>query len=1318
MNTSDNNTSNAANSTANPLMPEQQGENDVSDSATSQNDVEQNKAEHIKPKDSVAIGLLKQLWRTFKFYTRLLIYIPIVLLVVTALVLGTSFGSKIGIIVASQLIPNLTLDYQSGTINSDLKLRYASWSMDGMSVEIEGLTLDWLPRCFINKQLCVNNLEASTVKVNIQTDLFSNAATVNENASADDASLDEHALLQLPFDISLNHAELTNVNIIVNDMHYNAARLKAQAIWNETGLKVEHLSSVGLEVIIPQSDEINDVQVVTDANKQWPLAQLPAVYLPFRLFVKQLTSVDSMLQLGDRKDVFEHINLSGNYIGYNVSISQLLVNHTYGNINLIGDIHLVDHYPMNIKVKAQIDHITEIPHLHDQTLNLEMTDNLSNLGIELKVTGNTQVNLQGVIDLTRPTVPFDVKLTDSKLIWPLENELYIADIKNLNAKGSIDTIKGQLSGSFISPYQPELSLDSTFAYQQQTLTFNNLDIASEAGNFNIAGDINLADNISWQVNVSMQDLRLQQIQWLNQHLPMRSKISGQFTTHGNIANKKWNIGIDDASLQGRMNGYPLTLEGQVIVDQDFAVNANNLHATALGADLFVNGQVDDMWDIDLELNVPDLSQWLAGARGNLHAKVDVTGENSHPNVDLSAEMQNTSYMGAKLDNLSLKAHYLPFDKHEYSLLLSSQNIYYKGYKLTSLQLDSKGDESQQISSINASGDTSIKSELISQTDLIKQTISAQLNQLNIDNILGSWQLDAPLSVAWDQLKNRGYIEAFCISHPNNKFCLTNNVTLGPTGQAEINFSGNPGQLFAPIMSKNIDWNGNAALTSQVNWQPKHKPTASVNFTLLPGNIKLIRNTNNVVNIDYQQLLFTANLDEKQLRTAISADSEGIASLQAEINVNVTPDKSLNGFIHINSLNLEPFGEFFPRIQTLQGDLSSRISLAGSLDTPELTGNIKLAEAAFALSSNPTLLEKIYLGLQLNGQQATLDGQLHIGDGQALVNGSLYWPNGQVSGDISFKGDNLAVIQPPIAILNVSPNLNIQFDMQQVAVKGSLDIPSGQIKIMQLSEGGVAVSNDVIFNDSISELEVKTSPYAILADVNINVGNELSIDGMGLTGKLAGSLRLQQQAFKPPLLFGDIRVTNGNYKFMGQTLKINAGEVQFVGPIEVPNLNIEAIKEIKEEDLTAGVRVTGTPMRPTVTVFSNPAKEQAEVLSYILTGKGFSSTNDQQSNSLMMGAALSLGSQMDGGAINNIGSTARGVIEKFGFSNVQLDANDDGRMAISGFIGKDLMIKYGIGVFNPGYEMTVRYYLLSQLYLETVSGTISQSLDIYYNYDFD
>ncbi|MCW3174229.1 translocation/assembly module TamB domain-containing protein [Shewanella subflava] len=1308
-------------------------------------------------KDTLFIALLKQLWRSFKFYTRIIIYIPLLILVLLALILGTSIGSNIGITIASQLIPNLELNYQSGTINHDLKLDYASWEMDGISVEINDLAIEWLPRCFINKQLCVDSLSASKVTVDIQTALLSDTATstlvdsqiiypelmtsaqsntTEQNLStADNAAKhapaeaelsdsdlsklqsSEQELLILPFDISLNNADLAAINVTVNDMHFNASQLKAKAFWTGPDLKVEHISSFELAVIIPNEDE-TQTSTADSAEKAWPLADLPAVYLPFRLFIKELNSLDSTLQIGQRKDFFEQIIIAGNYIGYNIGLSQLHAKHSYGDLDLIGDINLVDSYPMNIKVSANIDQIAELPGFTKQKLTLELTDDLKKLAINAKLTGDTTLNLQADVGLNLASLPFRGEISDSKIQWPFKDPQYIANIQSLQAQGKIDAIQAQLLGQFISPFHPELKVDSNLAFQQNTLKLSPLTIQSKAGQLQIEGEVDLADNITWQTKVSTQDLSLQNIEWLQQFTPLRSKISGQFVTSGKMANDKWQIDISDASLKGRMNGYPVTLEGQVAVNQDFAVNAQNLKATALGADLFINGRADSIWNIDAELNVPDLRQWLDGSRGNIHAKVTVTGASDNPMVDLTAKMQNSSFAGAKLDNLTLNAHYLPFNQHQYSFALDNQNIVYKGYKLTSLNIEGKGDQSQQTTTLVTTGDTTINSELLSQTNIDNQTIDATLKQLNISNIFGKWQLDEPIVLAWDQLKNRGKIDAFCISHPHNKLCLTNKVELGAKGQADINFSGNPGQLLAPILSKNINWDGHAALTSQINWQPKTKPTAVVNFTLLPGNIKLIRNVKNVVNIDYQELVFKATLDEKQLRTTITADSDGIASLQTEMNINVTPDRALDGFINIQSLNLEPFGEFFPRLQTLNGNLSTRMNLSGSLMTPDITGNIKLSDGAFALTSNPTLVEKIFLGLQLNGQQAELDGQWHMGDGQAIVNGQLYWPDGQFSGDINVKGTKLAVIQPPIAILDVSPDLNIKFNHQQVAVKGAVSVPSGQIKIMQLSAGGVALSNDVVFNDSISELEVQTSPYAIVADINIDVGKELSIDGMGLTGKLSGNLRLQQQAFKPPLLFGDIKVNKGNYKFMGQTLKINAGEVQFVGPVEVPNLNIEAIKEIKDEDITAGIRVTGTAMRPNVILFSNPAKEQAEVLSYILTGKGFGNASDQQNNSLMMGAALSLGSQVDGGAMTNIGSTARGVIEQFGFSNVQLDANDDGRVAISGYIGDSLMIKYGIGVFNPGYEMTVRYYLLSQLYLETVSGSLSQSLDIYYGFDID
>lgn len=60
---------------------------------------------------------------------------------------------------------------------------------------------------------------------------------------------------------------------------------------------------------------------------------------------------------------------------------------------------------------------------------------------------------------------------------------------------------------------------------------------------------------------------------------------------------------------------------------------------------------------------------------------------------------------------------------------------------------------------------------------------------------------------------------------------------------------------------------------------------------------------------------------------------------------------------------------------------------------------------------------------------------------------------------------------------------------------------------------------------------------------------------------------------------------------------------FSGPPDQPLLNIEAIRnpESTEDDVTAGVRVTGTADAPKLEVFSDPAKSQQEALSYLLRG---------------------------------------------------------------------------------------------------------------------
>jgi translocation and assembly module TamB len=50
------------------------------------------------------------------------------------------------------------------------------------------------------------------------------------------------------------------------------------------------------------------------------------------------------------------------------------------------------------------------------------------------------------------------------------------------------------------------------------------------------------------------------------------------------------------------------------------------------------------------------------------------------------------------------------------------------------------------------------------------------------------------------------------------------------------------------------------------------------------------------------------------------------------------------------------------------------------------------------------------------------------------------------------------------------------------------------------------------------------------------------------------------------------------------------------------------------------------------------------------------------------------------------------------------------VSLSGYLGSNLMVRYGIGVFDGVNALALRYHLARNLYLEAISGT-ANSLDL-------
>lgn len=132
----------------------------------------------------------------------------------------------------------------------------------------------------------------------------------------------------------------------------------------------------------------------------------------------------------------------------------------------------------------------------------------------------------------------------------------------------------------------------------------------------------------------------------------------------------------------------------------------------------------------------------------------------------------------------------------------------------------------------------------------------------------------------------------------------------------------------------------------------------------------------------------------------------------------------------------------------------------------------------------------------------------------------------------------------------------------------------------------------------------------------------------------------------------------------------------------------------------------------IDIFSDPSMPQQNALSYILRGKDIDSESGDNS-SAMTTALISMGLAQSSQLVGDVGKA-------FGVQDLAVDtagSGDDSQVTISGYIAPGLQVKYGVGIFNSLGEFTVRYRLMTDLYVEAISG-LHNAVDLLYQFEFD
>ena len=189
--------------------------------------------------------------------------------------------------------------------------------------------------------------------------------------------------------------------------------------------------------------------------------------------------------------------------------------------------------------------------------------------------------------------------------------------------------------------------------------------------------------------------------------------------------------------------------------------------------------------------------------------------------------------------------------------------------------------------------------------------------------------------------------------------------------------------------------------------------------------------------------------------------------------------------------------------------------------------------------------------------------------------------------------------------------------------------------------------------------------------------------------------------------GEIRV-DGTYEAFGRKLTIERGRLQFAGTaLDDPQLDILATRKL--QDVTAKLRVSGTAQHPKLDVFTDPAMSQTDAMAYLLTGKPASDLHGED-GATVQNAAQTVGSVLGNRIAKKLGGKT-GLVDQVG---VEQNADLGGSaFTVGKYLSPKLFVSYGVGLFEPGSAVTVRYEFSDRWSLEANDSPEDQHAGIRY-----
>lgn len=919
---------------------------------------------------------------------------------------------------------------------------------------------------------------------------------------------------------------------------------------------------------------------------------------------------------------------------------------------------------------------------------------------------------------TQPAPPFvaDLNVTWTDVELPKEwVGQALATHGNLKVAGSMATFNanGQLA---LGPPNKLADIALDVAGTPEQVQVKRFEILQKTGSLAATGTVLLKPRIGWQINANAKTFDPGAIVagW-------PGKLGFALDTKGELQEKGPNASLNLKNLNGTLRGRAIAGQAALTVNPQKVV-AGTLNVSSGKSSVSIEGRAGQSMDVDTEFDVASLEDWVPKTTGVVNGKFHITGAWPKLAIQGGAQGHDIAFGEYSVKTVDVKADVQNPTSPEGSASINAKTIIAAGFEFSAIDFEASGSEKAHKAHLKATGQP-LSTEVNLQgaregTDGWAGTV----DQLNINATgISPLSLREPVKVTFNP---RAFsVSQTCLAGDQMSACVTAAQDESGELNAKYTLEHLPLGLVAALAMPDLPLRIEAVIEGNGDIRRTKEGT-------LFGEAHLSSASGRVSEVDappqedasdalltYENLKLDAQLAGETAQGTLSSSLNKGGSLAGEVKLaNLSgAAPGIDGNAKLSIPDLSPVGLFVPQLANVKGAGEANLAITGTIPEPQITGTAQLRDLS---------AEAPQVGLKLHDGQIMADikpgnvveitGQLGSGSGKVDITGHTDAAGVMF---VKVKGKDFQAANIPGANVTIEPDLTFERSKERMILYGRTHIAKAQIDISKLpkQQGATQASQDVVVIDDNKIIEQSKS-VPLEVNVGLTMGKEntgvaqlgkgdVRLIGYGLDAEVQGWLDVHEKPGEPTTGDGEINLS-GIYKAYGQDLTIQTGRLLFAGQaINDPQVNLVATRTV--DAVTAKLTVSGRAQKPQLEVSADPTMSQTQALSYLVTGKPINEVGSGEGD-LVQSAARSLG-----GAAGNF--LAQGIGKRLGISDFGVQDNDQvgAAFTVGQYLSPRLYLSYGVGLFEPGQILTLRYRISNRISLEAQQGPISQKAGINY-----